>query len=100
MPGEQIDCFSYKLDKEKRSFAGISRHTRVVERADRGPRIPDDPLAGTRSRPACVQRSAFLGCCDRRHRGLRNRRSQKFGKCNVMGYCRRIHHDGLRSGDF
>jgi hypothetical protein len=42
----------------------------------------------------------FLGRCDRRHRGPRNPRSQNFGKCNVMRYCRRIHHDGLRSGDF
>jgi hypothetical protein len=41
----------------------------------------------------------FFICSDRRHRGSRNPRSQKFGKCNVMGYCRRIHHDGLRSGD-
>jgi hypothetical protein len=32
--------------------------------------------------------------------GPRNPRSQNFGKCNVMGYCRRVHHDGLRSGDF
>ena len=26
--------------------------------------------------------------------------SESCRECNVMGYCRRIHHDGLRRGDF
>jgi hypothetical protein len=64
------------VDKTKCSFAGINRHTHIVERVDRGARIPDDPLAGPRIRPTCVQHSAFLGCSDRRHGGPRNPRSQ------------------------
>jgi hypothetical protein len=81
-------------------LAGAVRHTRAVERADCGHRNPDDRRAGGRTCPACVQHSAFRGSSYRRHRGWLNPRSQKFGRCNVVGYCRRIHHDGLRSGDF
>ncbi len=69
LPGEQNDCLQYKLDKEKCSFVEIIQHTRAVERADRGLRIPDDPLAGARTRPACVRHSAFPGCSDRRRLG-------------------------------
>jgi hypothetical protein len=42
----------------------------------------------------------FSDAANRRHRGPRNPRSQNFGECNLMGYCRRVHPDGLRSGDF
>jgi hypothetical protein len=52
LPGEQNDCLQYRLDKEKCSLVEIIRHTRAVERADRGPRIPDDPFAGARTLPA------------------------------------------------
>jgi len=31
----------------------------LFEHPDRGPRILDDPLAGARTRPPCVQHSAF-----------------------------------------
>ena len=72
---------------------------RAVERADRGIRILHHPRAPARTHRACARRSVFLLRSDRHHGSRFDPRGQKFEKCITVGYCRRIHPDGLHSGD-
>ena len=92
--GEQNDGFQYC------SLTTIVRRARAVERNDCGTRILHHSRPPARTHLASARHSVFLVCSDRRHASSLDPHGQEFEKCNAVGYCRRIHPDGLYGGDF